>query len=290
MRRAARPATLLAGLLLLLAATAGSATVRVAVSVLPLVEVAQRVGDGHVVVQALVGPGQNPHTFEPTARQLEDLTQAQLFWRVGMPFEAGWLARLQAANPGLAVLDARTALGRPPAGDTAPDRRDGGQAHRHDPHVWTSPPAARAMVLQLAETLADIDPANAAAYRANAAAYAAELDALDAELRAALAALPQRRFLVYHPAWGEFAATYGLEQVAIARAGKEPGARSLAELASAARRDGIRVIFVQPQTSPRSAQTLAAEIGARLVGVDPLAADYAAGLRALVRGLLEAQR
>jgi zinc transport system substrate-binding protein len=50
------------------------------------------------------------------------------------------------------------------------------------------------------------------------------------------------------------------------------------------------VIFVQPQTSPRSAQTLAAEIGGRLISADPLAADYATGLRALVRGLLEAQR
>ncbi len=288
MRPAAPLAAALAGLLLLLAAVPGSAAVRVVVSVLPLVELAQRVGGGHVAAQALVGPGQNPHSFEPTARQLEDLTRAQLFWRVGMPFEAGWLARLQAANPGLAVLDARTALGRPPDGSLA-HRHGERHVHHHDPHVWTSPPAARAMVLQLAETLAGMDPRNAAAYRANAAAYAAELDALDAEIRGALAGLSQRRFLVYHPAWGEFAASYGLEQVAIERDGKEPGARSLAEVASAARRDGIRVIFVQPQTSPRSAQTLAAEIGARLVGADPLAADYAAGLRGLVRGLLEAQ-
>ncbi len=293
-----RPAALLAGLLLLLAAAPGNAAVRVAASVLPLVELAQRVGGGHVTVQALVGPGQNPHTFEPTARQLEGLTQAQLFWRVGMPFEAGWLQRLRAANPDLAVLDARTALGPPPAEVPAPDQRDGGQAHRHDdgpahhhdPHVWTSPRAARLMVFQLAETLAQIDPDNAAAYRGNAATYAAELDALDAEIRNALAGLSQRRFLVYHPAWDEFAAAYGLEQLAIERDGKEPGARSLAALATAARRDGIRVIFVQPQTSPRSAQTLAAEIGARLVSADPLAADYAAGLRGLVRGLLEAQR
>ena len=288
MRPAARLFTLLAALALSLAAAPGSAAVRMVVSVLPLVELAQRVGGGHVAVQALVGPGQNPHGFEPTARQLEDLTQARLFWRVGMPFEAGWLQRLQGANPGLAVLDARTALGRQ-ADDRPADRQHDGHGH-HDPHIWTSPRAARAMVLQLAETLAAIDPDNAAAYRANAAAHAAALDALDAEIRGALAGLSQRRFLVYHPAWGEFAAAYGLEQVAIERDGKEPGARSLAELASAARRDGIRVIFVQPQTSPRSAQTLAAEIGARLVSADPLAADYAAGLRSLVRGLLEAQR
>jgi zinc transport system substrate-binding protein len=180
----------------------------------PLAGFAEHVGGDRVAIQVLVGPGQNPHSFEPTARQVEGLTSAQLFWRVGMPFEAGWLARLQAANPRLAVLDARSALGRPPD-DGAAHHHDAGHVHHHDPHVWTSPPAARAMVLQLAEALAGIDPANAAAYRANAAAYAAELDALDAEIRDALADLTQRRFLVYHPAWGEFAATYGLDQVAI---------------------------------------------------------------------------
>ena len=103
-----------------------------------------------------------------------------------------------------------------------------------------------------------------------------------------LAPLRDRRFLVYHPAWGEFAATYGLEQVAIERDGKEPGARSLAGLATLAGEARIRVIFVQPQSSPRSAQVLAREIGARVVTVDPLARDYAATLRTLARALVEA--
>jgi len=144
------------------------------------------------------------------------------------------------------------------------------------------------MVPRLAEALAAIDPVNATRYRAAAAAYAAELTALDDELREILAPLKKRRFLVYHPAWGEFAATYGLEQIAIERDGKEPGARSLAGLATLAREAGIRVIFVQPQSSPRSAQVLARELGARVVTIDPLARDYAATLRTLARALVEA--
>jgi zinc transport system substrate-binding protein len=280
----------LCALLLLLAAPAW-AVVRVAVSVPPLAEFAQRVGGDRVSVQTLVGPGQNPHSFEPTARQVEELTGAQLFWRVGMPFEEAWIGRLQSQNRALNVLDARTGLDLPPPpghdalqGDHRPQNHD----HGHDPHVWTSPVLVLTMAPKLADALAAIDPANAATYRANAAAFGAELQALDAELRQTLNPLKYRRFLVYHPAWGEFAAAYGLEQVAIERDGKEPGARSLAGIASQARRDGIRVIFLQPQSSARSAQTLAREIGARVVIVDSLARDYAGTLRTLARALVEA--
>jgi zinc transport system substrate-binding protein len=280
---------LLCGVLLLLAAATGNAAVRVAVSVLPLAAFAERVGGDRVRVQTLVGPGQNPHSFEPTARQIEELTSAELFWGVGMPFEEAWIARLRSQNSGLNILDARAGLQLPPASARAaasPSAHDEG--HDHDPHVWTSPTLVRAMVPRLADALAALDPAGAAVYHANAAAYVAELEALDAELRQILAPLRNRRFLVYHPAWGEFAATYGLEQVAIERDGKEPGARSLAGLATLAGEAGIRVIFVQPQSSPRSAQVLAREIGARVVTVDPLARDYAATLRTLARALVEA--
>lgn len=286
MRPHRRVFVLLCALSLLAAAPVANAVVRVAVSVLPLATFAERVGGDRVSVQTLVGSGQNPHSFEPTARQVEELTGAALFWRAGMPFEEPWIARLRSQNRSLAVLDARDGLDLPPAG-AGPA---GGHDHGHDPHVWTSPVLVRAMVLRLAEALAALDPAGATAYRTNAAAYVAELDALDAELRGTLAPLRDRRFLVYHPAWGELAATYGLEQIAIERDGKEPGARRLAELATLARQAGLRVVFVQPQSSPRSARTLAREIGARVVTVDPLARDYAATLRAFARALAEEAR
>jgi zinc transport system substrate-binding protein len=281
---------LLLGATLLLAAQAGvgEAAIRVAVSVPPLAEFAERVGGDRVAIQILVGPGQNPHSFEPTARQVEGLTSAQLFWRVGMPFEEAWIARLRGQNPGLEVLDARAGLALAEPGAAAGHHHGHGDDHgHHDPHVWTSPALVVAMLPRLAEALARIDPAEAESYRARAAAYASELEALDAELRRILAPLAQRRFLVYHPAWGEFAAAYGLEQVAIEQDGKEPGARRLATLATQARRDGVRVIFLQPQSSARSAQTLAREIGARIVVVDSLARDYAGTLRALARAIAE---
>jgi zinc transport system substrate-binding protein len=286
----------LLGLCAALAAAPAAATLRVFVSVPPLAPLAQRVGGPTVEVRTLVGQNQDPHSFEPSARQVQALAAAEVFWAVGMPYERAWLPRLRAANPDLRVVDARTALGLPPLGQAAgPAHAPHGHGHAHDhdpaadPHLWTSPRAVRAMVEPLAEAFAAADPANGPAYRANATALDAELAALDAEVRAALAPLRARRFVVFHPAWGQFAADYGLEQIAIEQAGKEPTARALAALATRLRAEGVRVVFVQPQTGRRSAETLAREIGARLALLDPMAADPVQGTRDLVRALAEAQ-
>ena len=280
MHTPARLAFAAVGLCAALAAAPAVAALRVYVSVPPLAPLAERVAGPAAEVRSLVGPSQDPHTFEPSARQVEALATARVFWAAGMPYERAWLPRLRQASPRMAVVDALAPLERPTA-----DRRD----HAVDPHVWTSPIAVRAMIGPLAEALAAADPPNAAGYRANAAALAADLGALDAELRAALAPLRTRRFVVFHPAWGQFAADYGLEQIAVEQEGKEPAARTLAALAARLRADRVRVIFVQPQTSRRSAETLAREIGARVEVLDPMATDYFQSKRDLVRAILEAQ-
>ncbi len=161
-----------------------------------------------------------------------------------------------------------------------------GQGHGHDhgawdPHIWTSPPLVKAMGAQIRDALTARRPAEAARFAANYDAFAAELDALDRELRARLAPVEQRRFLVFHPAWGYFADTYGLTQVAIEYEGKEPGPRALAGLIDAARAAGVRTVLVQPQFSPRAARQVAAAIDGRVEAVDPLSPDYFATLRRL---------
>lgn len=280
----------LLGLCAALATPTAAAALQVFVSVPPLAPLAQRIGGPTVEVRSLVGQNQDPHSFEPSARQVQALASAHVFWAVGMPYERAWLPRLRATSPDMRVVDARAALDtRPMPGLDSDGSHAHGHAHEGDPHVWTSPAAVRAMIGPLTDGLAAADPGHAAAYRANAAALDAELAALDAEVRTALAPLRVRRFVVFHPAWGQFAADYGLEQVAVERDGKEPTARTLAALATRLRAEGVRVVFVQPQSGRRSAETLAREIGARLAVLDPMATDYAQGTRDLVRALTEAQ-
>ena len=163
----------------------------------------------------------------------------------------------------------------PPAPPAPAHPAHDGQA---DPHVWLSPRCARIQAATIARALADADPARAEEFRKNLAAVQQDLDRLDARLAAALAPLRGKTFFVYHPAFGYFADAYGLVQAPVEIEGKEPTARQLAALIARAKSEGVRVIFVQPQFSTRSAEAVARAIGGAVVPIDPLAGDYEANL------------
>jgi len=133
----------------------------------------------------------------------------------------------------------------------------------------------------IARALAELDPGRADDYRNNAAAYAAQLDELHAELTTLLDGLETRTILVFHPAWGYFTDAYGLEQLAIEQAGKDPTAEQLRQIIDTARREDIKVIFVQAQFSRELAASVAREIDGVAVSIDPLAEDYIDNLRSV---------
>jgi zinc transport system substrate-binding protein len=309
---------LLAVLLTLLGGSAGADPLRVFVSVLPQKTFVERVGGPGVEVQVMVQPGASPHTYDPTPRQVAALARADLYVAVGVSFEDAWMGRIRAANPRMQVLDSSQGIdlrameapdhdaepghGHADEGQPAVARGLGGQGtgpaeagegvgHDHqvrDPHLWTSPPLVKQMAAGIRDALTQLDPGNGPTYAANYAAFAAELDSLDREIRARLAGVANRRFMVFHPAWGYFADTYGLTQVPIERGGKEPGPRALAALIDQARREQVRVIFVQPQFSRKAAAQVASAIGGRVEVMDPLAPDYLGNLRRVASVLVEA--
>ncbi len=135
------------------------------------------------------------------------------------------------------------------------------------------------MAERIRYTLSTVDPAGAEFYQSNFVTFAQELEDLDRRIRQMLAPVTARRFLVFHPAWGYFAAAYNLEQIAIESSGKEPGPRGLTRLINKAKSDGISVIFVQPQFSRTTASTIAKAIAGEVVAIDPLAEDYLANMQ-----------
>lgn len=287
-------------LLLLLAlipwpSAAGDQPLRVFVGVPPLQTFVEAVGGRYLEVRSLVQASRSPHAFEPTPGQIADLGSADLYVGIGIPFETAQLPRIKAANPRLRVLDVRDGLelrmieahdhsggegghasGSPIQGEHAHPGPGAGDAL--DPHVWTSPKLAIRIAESIREALSALDPANAGAYEANLRSFATRLEALDRVIKGLLQPIANRRFMVYHPAWGYFADAYDLIQIPIEKGGKEPGPRSLAALIDTARQDAVRVIFVQPQSSRRLADQVAAALGGRVVIVDPLSADYEGAL------------
>ncbi len=257
--------------------SAMSEPLRVVVSVLPLQTFVEKVGADHVSVVTLVPPGQSPATYAPSSQQIRQLADADLFVRVGVPYEAAWMERIRATSRSLAVIDSRDGIDLKPL--TGHAKHDVELGNALDPHIWTSPRLAGRMIATIRDGLQRLDPAHARDYAANHQAFAAELDELDRDIRLSLGQRTQRYFMTFHPAWGYFAETYGLTQLAVEHDGKLPRARQLADLTELAKRHGIDTVFVQPQFDAHLARRFARTIGAEVVTVDPLAADYCTSLR-----------
>lgn len=251
------------------------------VSILPQKFFVERIAGDLVRVEVLVPPGASPATHEPTPQQMLALSGALAWFRIGVPFEDAWAPRIIANHPRLRVVDTREGITLMPMG------AGGG---RRDPHIWTSPRLVSRQSETIRDALAEMLPQHRPQFAANQARFAADLAALDAELRERLASLRDRRFMIYHPAWGYFASDYGLQQIAIEVEGREPGPQTLARIITEAREAGIRVIFVQAQFSTAAAESVARAIGGQVIPIDPLAEDMIANTRVVAEALTRALR
>jgi zinc transport system substrate-binding protein len=271
--------------------------IRVIVTILPQREFVERVGGDEVTVTVLVGPGADPHTYEPTPSQLRDVAEAKMYAKVGSPieFEVDWLDRVIATNPNMLVVDCSQGIQLIPMTEHEHEGENhnseaAGHDHEHegmDPHIWTSIRNAKIMVQNIHAGLVQVDPTNEASYMKNMNNYLDLLDSLDEKIGHSLAGVENRNFIVFHPAWGYFARDYNLTQIPIEEAGKEPTAASMAILIEEARENHVRVIFASPQFSQKSAEVLASEIGGVVVMIDPLAQDYLLNMEKVAEALAE---
>jgi zinc transport system substrate-binding protein len=269
-------------LLLNLSPVRAAEPLQIFVSVLPQQTFAEKIGGDQVKVESMVQPGFSPEMYEPTAQQISALSKAQVYVRVGMPFEDAWMKRIQGVNPKLQVMDARDGV-KLRTLESHNHAEHGASEHTTDneldPHIWVSPRIAKQMSLQLAQTFSQLRPEQSAYFNKNYESYAAELDQLDQELITLFKDKQGLKFMVFHPAWGYFADAYGLEQIPIEVEGKEPGAKALTAMINEAQHEQIKTIFVQPQFSQRAAEQVAKAIQGQVVSVDNLAADYIPNLR-----------
>jgi zinc transport system substrate-binding protein len=287
-------------LLTLLAAAAGAHAaqqkMKVVVSILPQEYFVKRVGGDFVDVDVLVGPGQSPHSFDATPRQLDGISHATLYFSIGIDFENTLVPRIARLFPNVKLVDTRRNV---PLRMLTPDERAAEEHHEHaeqehasgetppasaeapDPHIWLNPLLVKIQAQTICDALAEADPAHADTYRENLAAFIADLTRVNAQIAAALAPLKGKAIFVFHPAFGYFADAYGLKQVPVEVGGKEPTAKQLAGLITQAKAAGVKVIFVQPQFSAQAAEAVAQAIGGAVVPLDDLARDYLKNLEDL---------
>jgi len=257
----------------------------VMVSVQPQAYFVQKIAGDLVEVQAMVGTGDDPHTYEPTTEQMRNLTNAQLYFSIGVEFEAAWLPRFTAANPNLKIVDSAEGVVRLPA---APNT-SGEEAGEPDPHIWLSPSRVKQISANMAAALAELDPSNATIYEQNLAQWLQEIDQVDADIRLALSGISRNVFLSVHPSWGYFADEYGLQMLAVEQEGQEPGPEDLAKIIEQARTHQVTYVFTQKGVNQKLAQSIAEQLGgAQIVELDPLAQNWSENMRYVAAQLASA--
>jgi zinc transport system substrate-binding protein len=232
----------------------------VVATIYPLWDLARQVAGDRAEMVSLVPPGVEPHDWEPSARDVTVVQRATVFIHSGTGLDA-WATRLLAGLPGRTrVIDASIGLDL---------LRQGAGV---DPHVWLDPTLARTQVQTIASGLAQADPAGGPVYLENTAAFVARLDALDQAFTAGLRDCARRELVTSHAAFAYLARRYGLTQVPImgVAAEAEPSPADLAAIVQTARRLKVTHVFFEPLMSPRLAQTLAREIGATALPLDPI--------------------
>ena len=240
--------------------TPAPARPQVVATIYPLWELTRQVAGERADVVSLVPPGVEPHDWEPAPRDVSLVQRASVFVHTGTGLDA-WAVRL------LGGLSARTTVVNGARGLSLLRQGDG-----VDPHVWLDPALASAQAQTIADGLAQADPAGRATYLDNAKALAARLDALDQAFAAGLRDCARREVVTSHAAFAYLTRRYQLTQVPIMGSAPEaePSPAGLAAIVQTARRARVTTVFFEPLVSPRLAQTLAREIGATAMPLDPI--------------------
>jgi len=254
----------------------------------PLQFLSERIGGDLVTVTNLTKPGAEPHDVELNPRQVAQVA------------DAGLAVYLKGFQPAVDSAVAQEAKGRsfdvssviellPYSGS---ESEDGSK----DPHVWLDPARFATIAGALGERLAQADPAHAADYRERAKSLQNQLQDLDRAYAESLTTCARRELVTSHEAFNYLAHRYGLTQIGITGVSPEaePSPRKLAKVAAQARATGTTTIFFETLVSPKVADTIAREVGARTAVLDPLEgltdrnADYLSVMRANLAALTTA--
>lgn len=258
------------------------------VSILPQKFFIEQVSQGLVEVEVMVGPGQNPTTYEPTPRKISALARADIYFSIGVPFENAWLNRISSNYPQMKVVQCCDDII-----DMSALHADAEHAEHQadDPHVWTSPNNVIAIARRIGQELSGLDSKNTDRYAQSTADFIQRLSELDQQIGKLTQDLSKRKLIVSHPAWSFYAAEYGFEQISIEQNGKDIQASSLRNLIRQARQDNIKAVFTQPQYNDKAARIIATELGGKVYSLDPLAYDYIENMlittRLIVDGLTD---
>lgn len=252
----------------------------IAVSIVPEETFVKAVAGELCQVVVMVPPGSSPTNYEPSPIEMMNFSKADIYFSIGVPTESINLIPNVSQDTRLVSLDEACAA-------VYPELSIG---EGRDPHIWLSPKRVMVMIDTIVEELSKLDPANAKVFASNGRDFKNQLMDADAEVKAALEGVSNKKFVVFHPAFGYLADDYGLSMFALEEEGKEATATHLAEMIDLAKAEDIKVIFYQAEVDSRQSEAYAQEIGGKTAMLSPLSGDYIENLKLMAATMAEAMK
>jgi zinc transport system substrate-binding protein len=248
----------------------------------------ERISGGNVKTLVLVGAGQDPHSYEPSPRQMADLSKASAWILSGTNFEIALVPKIKNLYPNLTIIDGTEGVTfRHLEEHDHKNEHDDSNRMEIDEHTWLGRNPAKILALHVCETLKNIDPENTNAYQNNYEMLIQDIDEEFDNLQTTLAPLRGTSVFVYHPSFGYFFDEFGIIQDAVESGGKEPSPRQITELIAKAKAENIKVIFVQAEFPVDTAKTIAATLNAEVVPMNALAEDWLSNIHFMGDSLMQ---
>lgn len=311
------------GLLLFSCGKTASTDRILSVTIEPQRYFAEQLVDSFFRVQTVVPTGTSPETYDPSPAQMAALSQSVAYFTIGhIGFEEQWLDKIKKNNPQLPIYDTSLGVELIETGVEAHEHEHGeecdhqhgeecthehgedcdhdhgeeghvhgpacGHGHHHgpvDPHTWSSPKQVKIIVRNMCKALIALDPDNEATYKNNLSKVEAEIAATDSILTDLFAKASSKSFIIYHPALTYLARDYGLSQYCLEMDGKEPSPAQMQALSVMAKESGTRVVFIQEEFDKKNAETIAKEVNAKLVTIDPLSYQWSEELIRIAKAI-----
>ena len=262
-----------------------ASTQELTVNILPQKYFVEKIVKDKFTINVMVKPGASPHNFEPKPSQMKSLVASKVYFLIGDATEKNWIEKFKQNAKNTLFVDTTIGVEKIEMAkheheevaqhDHKKDEKD--EEHDHsglDPHIWLDPVLVKIQAKNIYEAMIKIDSANSDFYKTNYEEFIKELETLDSNIKTILAPHKDKAFMVFHPSWGYFAKRYDLEQISIEIEGKEPKPNELVELIEESKKHDIKIVFVSPQFSQKSAQAISKNIGANVVAIDPLSDNW----------------
>lgn len=257
----------------------------VLVSIVPFAYVVQKIAEENVNVEIFVPRGADPHSYEPTPKQVETAHRSQLWLRIGEPFEERVLKVLKTPDSSIKTLEMWDELPLLPL-------EEGTHAHcaheAEDRHVWLSPKLMKIQATRIKDALCQILPEKKPLFEKNLSSFVQYLDQLDQEIAARLAPAKDQAILVSHSAFGYFCRDYHLTQLALECEGKEALPQKISATLNEAEKVHVRCAIVQGQYGSKAVALVAEKLRLPIYLSDPYAWDYLENLRTLSKVISDA--